>query len=206
MVSSSCIDSLPVCSVVLVLMARVNSYIRFTLSRSDAKAMPMEPSRTRQVLQDLARTSNKLASELTADLSYAAREIESLREKFRGCERLQAKAVGLTEAQRNHRPMEQRRAVPPTRATLPVRKRLTAPRRAMNRPNQPTSPDRSSFRKSPSAPALHPNRALQETNKPRQRQEPEFGERGPRPISTSLIFPVLKVLLSIETLRSPDFA
>src|SRR5437773_8434128 len=41
--------------------------------------MPMEPSRTRQVLQDLARTFNKLASELTADLSYAAREIESLR-------------------------------------------------------------------------------------------------------------------------------
>jgi len=79
MVSSSCIDSLSVCSVVLVLMARVNSYIRFTLSRSDAKAMPMEPNRTRQVLQDLARTFNKLASELTADLSYAAREIESLR-------------------------------------------------------------------------------------------------------------------------------
>src|SRR5437667_9262501 len=79
MVSSSCIDSLPVCSVVLVLMARVNSYIRFTLSRSDAKAMPMEPNRTRQVLQDLARAFNKLASELTADLSYAAREIESLR-------------------------------------------------------------------------------------------------------------------------------
>jgi hypothetical protein len=39
----------------------------------------MEPNRTRQVLQDLARTFNKLASELTADLSYAAREIESLR-------------------------------------------------------------------------------------------------------------------------------
>src|SRR5205823_4814109 len=79
MVSSSCIGSLSVCSVVLVLMSRVNSYIRFTLSRSDAKAMPMEPNRTRQVLQDLARTFNKLASELTADLSYAAREIESLR-------------------------------------------------------------------------------------------------------------------------------
>src|SRR5256886_17543894 len=79
MVSSSCIDSLPVCSVVLVLMARVNSYIRFTLSRSDAKAMPLAPNRTRQVLQDLARAFNKLASELTADLSYAAREIESLR-------------------------------------------------------------------------------------------------------------------------------
>ncbi|HYU88028.1 MAG TPA: hypothetical protein VEL52_04995 [Candidatus Bathyarchaeia archaeon] len=41
--------------------------------------MPMEPNRTRQVLQDLARAFNKLASELTADLSYAAREIESLR-------------------------------------------------------------------------------------------------------------------------------
>src|SRR5438094_2214459 len=79
MVSSSCIGSLSVCSVVLVLMSRVNSYIRFTPSRSDAKAMPMEPNRTRQVLQDLARTFKKLASELTADLSYAAREIESLR-------------------------------------------------------------------------------------------------------------------------------
>src|SRR2546422_10140150 len=41
--------------------------------------MPMEPNRTRQVLQDLARAFNKLASELTADLSYAAREIESIR-------------------------------------------------------------------------------------------------------------------------------
>src|SRR5207249_12340518 len=41
--------------------------------------MPMEPNRTRQVLQDLARTFNKMASELTADLSYAAREIESPR-------------------------------------------------------------------------------------------------------------------------------
>src|SRR5690242_3397437 len=41
--------------------------------------MPMEPNRTRQVIQDLARAFNKLASELTADLNYAAREIESLR-------------------------------------------------------------------------------------------------------------------------------
>src|SRR5438128_10278206 len=41
--------------------------------------MPMEPNRTRQVLLDLARAFNKLASELPADLSYAAREIESLR-------------------------------------------------------------------------------------------------------------------------------
>src|SRR5438094_9302977 len=40
--------------------------------------MPMEPNRTRQVLQDLARAFNKLASELTADLNYSAREIESL--------------------------------------------------------------------------------------------------------------------------------
>ena len=44
-----------------------------------AKTMPMEPNRTRQVIQDLARAFNKLASELTADLSYAAREIDSLR-------------------------------------------------------------------------------------------------------------------------------
>jgi len=48
-------------------------------SRLNAKAMPMEPNRTRQVIQDLARAFNKLASELTADLSYAAREIDSLR-------------------------------------------------------------------------------------------------------------------------------
>ncbi|HYY92276.1 MAG TPA: hypothetical protein VE955_09830 [Candidatus Dormibacteraeota bacterium] len=41
----------------------------------------MEPNRTRQVIQDLARTFNKLASELTADLTYAAREIESLRKE-----------------------------------------------------------------------------------------------------------------------------
>src|ERR1700751_2771144 len=44
-------------------------------------AMPMEPNRTRQVIQELARTFNKLASELTADLSYAAREIENLRKE-----------------------------------------------------------------------------------------------------------------------------
>src|SRR5947199_9713511 len=100
--------------------------------------------------------------------------------------------------------MEQRRAVPPTRATLPIRKHLMAPRRAMNRPNQPTSPDRSSFRKSPSAPALHPNPALQETTKPRQRQEPEFGERGPTPITSSVIFPDSTVLLSIDKLPIPD--
>ncbi len=41
----------------------------------------MDPNRTRQVIQDLARAFNKLASELTADLSYAAREIESLRKE-----------------------------------------------------------------------------------------------------------------------------
>src|SRR2546428_5376013 len=41
--------------------------------------MPMEPNRKRQKIQDWARAFNKLASELTADLSYAAREIESLR-------------------------------------------------------------------------------------------------------------------------------
>lgn len=41
----------------------------------------MEPNRTRQVIQDLARAFNKLASELTADLSYAAREIENLRKE-----------------------------------------------------------------------------------------------------------------------------
>ena len=41
----------------------------------------MEPNRTRQVIQELARTFNKLASELTADLSYAAREIENLRKE-----------------------------------------------------------------------------------------------------------------------------
>src|SRR5207249_8904518 len=62
-----------------VLKARFCSYIRFTLASPDAKAMPMEPNRTRQVIQDLARAFNKLASELTADLSYAAREIDSLR-------------------------------------------------------------------------------------------------------------------------------
>src|SRR2546430_14522768 len=44
-------------------------------------AMPMEPNRTRQIMQDLARAFNKLASELTADLSYAAREIDSLRKE-----------------------------------------------------------------------------------------------------------------------------
>jgi hypothetical protein len=47
----------------------------------NGRPMPMEPNRTRQVIQDLARAFNKLASELTADLSYAAREIDSLRKE-----------------------------------------------------------------------------------------------------------------------------
>lgn len=55
----------------------------------EAETMPMEPNRTRQVIQDLARAFNKLASELTADLSYAAREIDSLR---REVQRLRASA------------------------------------------------------------------------------------------------------------------
>lgn len=41
----------------------------------------MEPNRTRQVIQELARAFNKLASELAADLSYAAREIDTLRKE-----------------------------------------------------------------------------------------------------------------------------
>src|SRR5213593_1026661 len=105
MVSSSCIDSLSVCSVVLVLMARVNSYIRFTLSRSDAKAMPMEPNRTRQVLQDLARTFNNLATELTSDMSKAAIKIESFcREvqKFSSSLIKQYTTIGRLKLSTNH--------------------------------------------------------------------------------------------------------
>src|SRR6266487_4325279 len=115
--------------------------------------MPMEPNRTRQALQDLARTFNKLASELTADLSYAAREIE----------RLQARVTGLTEAQRNHRLMEQRRVARPTRIALPIQEPLTAQQPSRNRPNRLTSRDHSSFRRSLSAQALHLSPSLKET-------------------------------------------
>ena len=58
----------------------------------------MEPNRTRQVIQDLARAFNKLASELTADLSYAAREIETLRKEV---QRLRASPMKPTKTNGN---------------------------------------------------------------------------------------------------------
>src|SRR5437870_13596869 len=92
-------------------------------------------------------------------------------DKFRSCERIQAKAVGLTEAQRNHRPMEQRRAVRLKRAAVPIRKLRTGPRLVLNRLNQPTSRGRSSFLKSLSAPAPQLSQALQETTEPLHSQQ-----------------------------------
>ncbi len=41
--------------------------------------MPSTPHRTKKALQEIARVFNKLASELTADLNQAVRDIENLR-------------------------------------------------------------------------------------------------------------------------------
>ena len=41
--------------------------------------MPSSPHRTKKALQEIARVFNKLASELTADLNQAVRDIENLR-------------------------------------------------------------------------------------------------------------------------------
>lgn len=43
--------------------------------------MPTSPNRTKKALQELARVFNKLASDLTADLNEAVREIESLKKE-----------------------------------------------------------------------------------------------------------------------------
>ena len=45
--------------------------------------MPTTPKRTKKALQEIARVFNKLASELTADLNDAIREIETLRHEVR---------------------------------------------------------------------------------------------------------------------------
>jgi hypothetical protein len=83
-------------------------------------AMPMEPNRTRQVIQDLARAFNKLASELTADLSYAAREIDSLRKEVQRVHP-QPRAIEPMEVPRNQRLMEPRQVVQLTKTALPIR-------------------------------------------------------------------------------------
>ena len=64
----------------------------------------MEPNRTRQVVQDLARAFNKLASELTADLSYAAREIENLRKEVQRLKSSSGKSKtnGISKKSKSH--------------------------------------------------------------------------------------------------------
>src|SRR5712692_997473 len=44
--------------------------------------MPTTPNRTKKALQELAKVFNKLASELTADLNSAVKEIENLRKEI----------------------------------------------------------------------------------------------------------------------------
>ena len=41
--------------------------------------MPSTPHRTKKALQEIARVFNRLASELTADMNQAVRDIENLR-------------------------------------------------------------------------------------------------------------------------------
>ncbi len=45
--------------------------------------MPTTPKRTKKALQEVAKVFNKLASELTADLNSAVKEIENLRKEVR---------------------------------------------------------------------------------------------------------------------------
>src|SRR5438132_4519940 len=169
--------------------------------------MPMEPNRTRQVLQDLARAFNKLASELTADLSYAASEIESLRREVQKLRSSPGKGSRTNGSSKKSSSMEQRRAVRLRRAAVPIRKLRTGPRLVLNRLNQPTSQGRSSFRKSLSAPAPQLSQALQETTEgASQPTSARFGQLEDRPISASLVFEPLKISLHMESLRSYDFA
>ncbi len=51
------------------------------LSAVEAWLMPTPPNRTKKALQELARVFNKLASELTADLNQAVKEIENLKKE-----------------------------------------------------------------------------------------------------------------------------
>src|SRR2546426_2893074 len=145
--------------------------------------MPMEPNRTRQVIQDLARAFNKLASELTADLSYAAREIETLRREVQRLRASLSKGNRTNGSSRNHRHMEQRQAARLTRAAPPIKELLMAPRLAMNQRNLFTSRDHSFFHKSLSTQALHPSLALQETTERPHNQEAGFGQREASPVS-----------------------
>ncbi len=59
--------------------------------------MPTTPNRTKKALQEMARVFNKLASELTADLNQAIREIEALKHEVRN---LKGSRTGPSRASR----------------------------------------------------------------------------------------------------------
>ncbi len=108
-------------------------------------------------------------------------------EKYKSCERHQAKTIGPTESQRNHH-TEQRQAAHLTKV-IPTRDLLMVLRLALSRLNQPTSQDHSSFHKSPSPQLHHPSQAPQATTEPRHGQESRFGQPATRRNSAPLICP-----------------
>ena len=95
-------------------------------------------------------------------------------EKYKSCERHQAKAIGPTVSQRSHH-TEQRLAAHLTKVPL-IRHLLMVLRLALSRLNKPTSQDHSSFRKSPSPQLHHPSQVPQATTEPRHGQETRFGQ------------------------------
>src|SRR6266567_2421926 len=60
--------------------------------------MPTTPTRTKKALQEMARVFNKLASELTADLNQAIREIETLKHEV---QRLKANRTSPNQTNRH---------------------------------------------------------------------------------------------------------
>jgi hypothetical protein len=62
--------------------------------------MPTTPKRTKKALQEIARVFNKLASELTADLNEAIKEIETLRHEVRA---LKTNRTGSTKTTRTNK-------------------------------------------------------------------------------------------------------
>src|SRR5205807_2531849 len=167
--------------------------------------MPMEPNRTRQVLQDLARAFNKLASELTADLSYAASEIESLRrevQKLRSSPGKGSRTNGSSKKSSSHG----------TKTSSTSQKSSGSHKKASHRsqtspesPKPAHEPGSFVFPQEPFSPSppAEPS-AAGNNSAASQPTSARFGQLEDRPISASLVFKPLKISLHMELLRIYD--
>ncbi len=77
------INLLPLAHSELFFPDNPSSYTMLRAGPAQRMAMPTTPNRTKKALQEMARVFNKLASELTADLNQAIREIETLKHEVR---------------------------------------------------------------------------------------------------------------------------